>query len=83
MSIYENAGTLFLGTRLKRLSDQFLSDLSKIYQGAGICLTAGSGFYLLDTREDVTISLIAKQLEITHSGASQMVTSLKKRGLLR
>ena len=84
MSIYENAGTLFLGTRLKRLSDQFLSDLSKIYQGAGICFEPSwfPVFYLLDTREDVTISLIAKQLEITHSGASQMVTSLKRKGFV-
>jgi len=84
MSIYENAGTLFLGTRLKRLSDQFLSDLSRIYQGAGICFEPSwfPVFYLLDTREDVTISLIAKQLEITHSGASQMVTSLKRKGFV-
>jgi DNA-binding MarR family transcriptional regulator len=84
MSIYENAGTLFLGTRLKRLSDQFLSDLSKIYKGAGICFepTWFPVFYLLDTTADVTISAIAKQLEITHSGASQMVTSLKKKGFV-
>ncbi|SMC56343.1 DNA-binding transcriptional regulator, MarR family [Desulfocicer vacuolatum DSM 3385] len=84
MSIYENAGTLFLGSRLKRLSDQFLSDLGKIYEGAGISFepTWFPIFYLLDTTEDVTISRIAKQLEITHSGASQMVTSLKKKGFV-
>ncbi len=84
MSIYENAGTLFLGTRLKRLSDQFLSDLSRIYKGVGICFepTWFPIFYLLDTTQDVTISAIAKQLEITHSGASQMVTSLKKKGFV-
>ncbi len=84
MSIYKNAGILFLGSRLKRLSDYFLSDLARIYQGAGISFEPSwfPIFYLLDTREDVTISSIAKQLEITHSGASQMVTSLKKKGVV-
>ena len=31
---------------------------------------------------NVTISAIAKPLEITHSGASQMVTSLNKKGVV-
>ncbi len=85
MSIYKKTGALLFGTRLKRLSDQFLSDLSAIYKNEDIYFEASwfPVFYLLDTRQDVTISSIARQLEITHSGASQMVTSLKKKGFVQ
>ncbi len=85
MSIYKKTGALLFGTRLKRLSDQFLSDLSVIYRNADIHFEATwfPVFYLLDTRQEVTISSIARLLEITHSGASQMVTSLKKKGFVQ
>ncbi|MCG8530291.1 MAG: MarR family winged helix-turn-helix transcriptional regulator [Desulfovibrionales bacterium] len=85
MSIHKNAGALLLGTRLKRLSDKFLCDLSKIYRNRDIRFEAGwfPVFYLLDTQEKVTISCLSKQLEITHSGASQMVATLKKKGFIQ
>jgi len=32
MNIYADAGLLILGTRMKRISDRFLSEVSKIYK---------------------------------------------------
>ena len=51
MSIYKKTGVLLFGTRLKRLSDKFLSDLSKIYKDEDIRFEAGwfPVFYLLDS----------------------------------
>ena len=85
MSIYKETGALFLGTRLKRLSDKFFTDLSEIYKAENISFEISwfPVFYLLDRQHEVTISYIARQLEITHSGASQMVTSLKKKGFVQ
>lgn len=85
MSVYKKTGALFLGTRLKRLSDKFFTDLSEIYKAENISFEISwfPVFYLLDSQHEVTISYIARQLEITHSGASQMVTSLKKKGLVQ
>jgi DNA-binding MarR family transcriptional regulator len=85
VSVYKKTGALFLGTRLKRLSDKFFTDLSEIYKAENISFEISwfPVFYLLDSQHEVTISYIAQQLEITHSGASQMVTSLKKKGLVQ
>lgn len=82
MSIYKKTGALLFGTRLKRLSDKFFSDLAQIYKDEDIRFEPGwfPVFYLLDSHREVTISKIARQLEITHSGASQIVTALKKKG---
>jgi DNA-binding MarR family transcriptional regulator len=85
MSIYKKTGALLFGTRLKRLSEKFFSDLSEIYKEEDINFETSwfPVFYLLDSQHEITISYIARQLEITHSGASQMVTSLKKKGFVQ
>lgn len=81
MPLYKRTGVLQFGTRLKRLSDKFLTDLSTIYNGQDIQFEASwfPVFYLLSSQKEVTISRIARELEITHPGASQLVTSLKKK----
>lgn len=85
MSLYKKTGSLLFGTRLKRLSDNFFTDLSKIYTDQGIRFEASwfPVFYLLGSQKEVTISKIARELEITHPGASQIVTSLKKKGFVQ
>ena len=85
MSLYEKTGTLLFGTRLKRLSDKFFTDLSKIYANQGIRFEASwfPVFYLLSRQKEVTISKVARELEITHPGASQIVTALKKKGFVQ
>ncbi|SMD10195.1 transcriptional regulator, MarR family with acetyltransferase activity [Desulfocicer vacuolatum DSM 3385] len=84
MSLYKKTGTLLFGTRLKRLSDKFFNDLSIIYADQGIRFEASwfPVFYLLSRHKEVTISKVAGELEITHPGASQIVTALKKKGFV-
>jgi len=84
MSIYRTTGTLMLGTRLKRLSERFLSEVTTIYKTLNIPFEPAwfPLFYLLDKHEQITVTDVARELEITQSGASQLVSSLEKKGLV-
>lgn len=85
MQVYEMAGELIIGSRLKRLSEKFLSDVSKVYKSQGIPFETAyfPVFYLLNLHGTLTVSHVARELEITQSGASQMINSLVKKGLVR
>ncbi len=85
MSVYKIAGELIIGSRLKRLSERFLSDVSKVYKSEKIPFETSyfPVFYLLDLYGTLKISDVAQELEITRSGASQMVNALEKKGLIR
>lgn len=85
MSVYKIAGELIVGSRLKRLSERFLSDVSKVYKSEQIPFETSyfPVFYLLDLYGTLKISDVARELEITRSGASQMVNALEKKGLVR
>lgn len=84
MTIYKKTGELVLGTRFKRLSDKFLGDVSRVYKSLDISFEPAwfPVFYLLNERGELTVSELATELEITHSGSSQMLNSLEKKGLL-
>ncbi len=84
MTIYKKTGELVLGTRFKRLSDKFLGDVSKVYKSLDIPFEPAwfPVFYLLNEKGELTVTELAGELEITHSGSSQMVNSLEKKGLL-
>jgi DNA-binding MarR family transcriptional regulator len=82
---YPSLGYLIFGTRLRRLSEYFLMEVNKVYEQAGIAFDASwfPVFYLLSKHESMPMIDIAEQLEISHSAVSQMVTNLKKKGLLK
>ena len=84
-SIYHTTGSLLLGSRFKRLSEAFYADLARIYKGEGIEFEPGwfPVFFLLDRHGERTISDLARDMDITHSGASQAATALKKKGLIQ
>lgn len=84
MSFYQNIGELVLGTRLKRLSDKFLMEIAKIYDALDLDFEISwfPIFYLLSERRELTVTEISKELEITHSAVSQLLTTLQKRGLV-
>lgn len=85
MSFYPSLGYLVFGSRLRRLSEYFLMEVNKVYEQAGIAFDASwfPVFYLLSKQQSIPMIDISEQLEISHSAVSQMVTNLKKKGLLK
>ncbi len=84
MAIFQVAEELILGTRMKRISERFLSDVSVIYRESGIDFEPSwfGVFFLLDRYKTLTVSEIASNLDITQSGASQIISILEKKHLV-
>ncbi|WP_343667546.1 MarR family winged helix-turn-helix transcriptional regulator [Chitinophaga sp.] len=85
MSFYSSLGFLVFGSRLRRLSEYFLSEVNKVYEQAGIPFEASwfPVFYILGKEQPMPLIDIAAQLEVSHSAISQLVTGLKKKGLVK
>jgi DNA-binding MarR family transcriptional regulator len=85
MNFYKEAGELIFGTRLKRISDRFLIDVSQIYKKLEIPFEVSwfPLFYLLHHKDNLSVTEIAKELQITHSAVSQLVTNLEKKNLVK
>ncbi|WP_343702635.1 MarR family transcriptional regulator [Chitinophaga sp.] len=85
MGFYPKLGYLIFGSRLRRLSEYFLAEVNKVYGQAGIAFDASwfPLFYLLSEKEQLTLMDIATELEVSHSAVSQLVTNLKKKGLVK
>lgn len=84
MSFYPKLGYLIFGSRLRRLSEYFLAEVNKVYDQAGIAFDASwfPLFYLLKDRERLTLIDISQELEVSHSAVSQLITNLRKKGLV-
>lgn len=84
MSFYASLGYLVFGSRLRRLSEYFLMEVNKVYEQAGIAFDASwfPVFYILSRQQNIPLIDIAEQLEVSHSAISQLVTNLKKKGLV-
>jgi DNA-binding MarR family transcriptional regulator len=85
MNFYESLGYLVLGSRLRRLSESFLSEVNKTYQAAGIEFDASwfPVFYLLSKNESLSIKELSEATGVSHPAASQLVTNLKSKKLLK
>jgi DNA-binding MarR family transcriptional regulator len=85
MSFYASLGYLVFGSRLRRLSEYFLMEVNKVYEQAGIAFDASwfPVFYILSRQQNIPLIDIAEQLEVSHSAVSQLITSLKKKGLVK
>jgi DNA-binding MarR family transcriptional regulator len=85
MNFYESLGYLVLGSRLRRLSEAFLSEINKTYQAAGIEFDASwfPVFYLLSKNESLSIKELSDITGVSHPAASQLVTNLKSKKLLK
>jgi DNA-binding MarR family transcriptional regulator len=84
MNLYREAGELLLGSRLKRIGDRFLTEVSRVYRLSNIDFDPAwfPVFFLLDRDAAVTISGFADKLQISQSGATQLIKGLEKKGLL-
>jgi DNA-binding MarR family transcriptional regulator len=85
MNFYESLGYLVFGSRLRRLSEAFLSEINKTYQAAGIEFDASwfPVFYLLLNNGSLSIKELSDATGVSHPAASQLVTSLKSKKLLK
>jgi len=84
MNLYQTLGFLVLGSRLRRLSENFLSEVNLAYKNEGIDFDASwfPVFYLLSKNESLSIKELSEQTEVSHPAASQLITHLKARGLV-
>jgi len=84
MNLYQNLGYLVLGSRLRRLSEAFLSEINRAYQNEGIDFDASwfPVFYLLSKNESLSIKELSEQIEVSHPAASQIITGLKNKNLV-
>ncbi|KIC93734.1 MarR family winged helix-turn-helix transcriptional regulator [Flavihumibacter solisilvae] len=85
MSFYQNTGVLVFGSRLRRLSESFLADVNRTYRHLGIRFDAAwfPIFYMLSRKVAVSIREISEELEVSHSAASQLISKLQEKGLIR
>jgi len=81
---YQSLGFLVFGSRLRRLSEYFLMEVNKVYEQEGIPFDASwfPVFYVLSKQQPMPLIDIADTLEVLHSAVSQLVTSLRKKGLV-
>jgi DNA-binding MarR family transcriptional regulator len=85
LSFYQNTGVLVFGSRLRRLSESFLADVNRTYRHLGIRFDAAwfPIFYMLSRKVAVSIREISEELEVSHSAASQLISKLQEKGLIR
>jgi DNA-binding MarR family transcriptional regulator len=73
-----------MGSRLRRLSESFLSEINRAYQNEGIDFDASwfPVFYLLSKNDALSIKELSEQTEVSHPAASQLITNLKNKNLV-
>jgi DNA-binding MarR family transcriptional regulator len=83
-NFYQSLGYLIFGSRLKRLSEYYLSEINAVYKLQGIEFDASwfPVFYLLSRHQPVSIQELAETMMVSHSASSQLVSALRKKGLL-
>lgn len=84
MDFYQQAGTLALGSRLRRLSGRLTEDASKILDLYEVDIHPKyfPVFYVLSHTEEASIAEIAQIIGHSHPSVSQIVKQMGKRGLV-
>lgn len=84
MGYYEETGFLILGTRLKRLSERFLSEVGKVYEKLEIDFEPAwfPMIFLIYKKGSLAITEISEELNVSQPAASQLVSMLYKKGYL-
>lgn len=77
-------GKLALGTRLRRLGEQFMEDASKVLEMYGVSMNPKwfPVFYVLSESEQLSITEIARQIGHSHPSVSQIVKEMQKKGII-
>lgn len=80
--VMDALGSLALGSRLKRLSDQLMSEVAAIYERSDVSLNPRFFPFLnaLHQRGEMGVMELSKSLNLTHPAVSQMVKPLESEG---
>jgi DNA-binding MarR family transcriptional regulator/GNAT superfamily N-acetyltransferase len=80
----EELGTLAFASRLRRLSERLLRDVSQTYRAEDLNFEARwfPVFYLLWRRSPLAVTAIAQRLHLTHPAVNQVAGAMTKAGLL-
>jgi DNA-binding MarR family transcriptional regulator len=84
MDFYQSLGYLILGSRMRRFGDYFLQEINQVYENENIPFEASwfPLFYILKERGSASIKEISDRTQVSHSAVSQLVSNLKKKGLV-
>jgi len=82
--MYNQAGTLLLASRMKRLGDRLFSEIIRVYRGLNVPFEPSwfPIFYLLNRDQSHSVSSIAREMGVTDSAVSQLIRQLKDRDLI-
>jgi DNA-binding MarR family transcriptional regulator/GNAT superfamily N-acetyltransferase len=85
MDILSELGELALASRLRRLSERLMKDVSRIYKELDIDFEARwfPLLYALSRHSPMPITLLADSLSLTHPAVNQLAGEMLKHGLLR
>jgi DNA-binding MarR family transcriptional regulator/predicted GNAT family acetyltransferase len=84
MDILKQLGELALGSRMRRLSERFVQDVSLLYKEQDIDFEPRwfPLYYMLHEHSPMSIVEIAKQLGVTHPAVNQMASEMIKAGMV-
>jgi DNA-binding MarR family transcriptional regulator/ribosomal protein S18 acetylase RimI-like enzyme len=82
--LIEELGTLAFASRLRRLSERLLRDVSLTYRAEDLNFEARwfPVFYLLWRQSPLAVTAIAQRLHLTHPAVNQVAGAMSKAGLL-
>jgi N-acetylglutamate synthase-like GNAT family acetyltransferase/DNA-binding MarR family transcriptional regulator len=85
MDIIRDLSELALASRLKRLADRLMKDVSQIYTDCNIEFEARwfPVLYALNTKNKMNITDLASALSVSHTAVNQLVSELIQRGLAK
>ena len=83
-NIINESGSFAIGARLRRLYELLTSDMTLIYQEQGLSLETKDFilYYLVSKRSSISISEIAKELNLTHPAVIHIAKSLERIGYI-
>jgi DNA-binding MarR family transcriptional regulator/GNAT superfamily N-acetyltransferase len=84
LDIITELGELAFASRLKRLSERLMKDVSLLYKKLNVDFEARwfSIFYFLNRQSPKTITELAHSLHLTHTAVNQLAAEMIKKGLI-
>lgn len=84
IDLIQQLGSLAFASRLRRLSERLLRDVSSVYQTENMDFEARwfPVFYLLWRQSPLAVTVIAQRLHLTHPAVNQVAGAMEKAGLL-